>query len=114
MECFVDIVQFKEFLKPDVTKLLIKNNRINFTYNPNDRIISLGDAVLLRNMILKGEWGQVNVKKGIVRLNNWSAFYLLPPKRVLENIVEGENYQIHLNQGWRAVEKEGIYVLEKE
>ena len=52
--------------------------------------------------------------KGIVRLNNWSAFYLLPPKRVLENIVEGENYQIHLNQGWRAVEKEGIYVLEKE
>ena len=100
-------------LKPETTKLLITNSRINFTYNPHDRVITIGDAVLLRNMTLTGEWGHIKVKKGIVRLNNWSAFYLLPPKKITENIVEGDDYIIQINDGWKVVENGGIYQIEK-
>ncbi|MFC4676778.1 hypothetical protein ACFO6W_24140 [Dysgonomonas termitidis] len=114
LKSFGDIAQFEELLKPGTRKLLITNSKINFTYNPHDRVITIGDAVLLRNMTLTGEWGQINVKKGIVRLNNWSAFYLLPPKRIAENIVEGDDYKIQINQGWKAIEKGGIYTMVKE
>ncbi|MDH6353959.1 hypothetical protein M2132_000279 [Dysgonomonas sp. PH5-45] len=114
LKSFGDIARFQELLKPETTKLLITNSRINFTYNPHDRVITVEDAVLLRNMTLTGEWGQINVKKGIVRLNNWSAFYLLPPKRIVENIVEGDDYKIQINQGWKVAEKDGIYTIEKE
>lgn len=113
LKSFGDIGQFEELLKPETTKLLITNSKINFTYNPHDRVITIGDAVLLRNMTLTGEWGHIKVKKGIVRLNNWSAFYLLPPKKITENIVEGEDYIIEINEGWKVVENGGIYQIQK-
>lgn len=113
LKSFGDIEQFEELLKPETTKLLITNNRINFTYNPHDRVITIGDAVLLRNMTLTGEWGHIKVKKGIVRLNNWSAFYLLPPKNVTGNIVEGDDYIIQISDEWKVVENGRIYQIEK-
>lgn len=114
LKSFGDMAQFEALLKSGTNKLLITNNKINFTYNPHDRVITLGDAVLIRNMTLTAEWGQLIVNKGIVRLKNWSAFYLLPPNKITDNIVEGENYSIHINQGWKVVENTGIYTIEKE
>lgn len=114
LKSFGDIAKFKELLKPETPKLCLANQKINFTYNPNDRVISLGDAVLLRNMTIMGEWGQVNAKNGIVRLNNWSAFYLLPPTNITANVVQGDSYEIKLNQGWKVIEENGIYKIVKE
>lgn len=114
LKTFGNLFSFEELLKPETSKVSIPNDGVSFTYNPNDRLISLGDAVLLRNFALKGEWGQINVKNGIVRLNNWSAFYLLPPQNIGANIVEGDDYQISLNQGWKMAEKDGIYTMIKE
>jgi len=114
LKSFGDIVHFEELLKPETSKLYIMNNSVNFTYNPNDRAISLTDAVLLRNMTITGEWGQINVKSGLVRLNNWSAFYLLPPKKIAANHFEGDSYEIRLNQGWKMIEEKGIYSMVKE
>lgn len=114
LNAFGDVDQFEELLQPETPKLYLANNKINFTYNPNDRIIALRDAVLLRNMALTGEWGQIHAKTGIVRPNNWSAFYLLPPKKITENSAEGDDYRIQLNQGWKIVEEGGIYTIGKE
>lgn len=114
LKSFGDVDQFEELLQPETPKLYLVNNKINFTYNPNDRIIALRDAVLLRNMALTGEWGQIHAKTGIVRPNNWSAFYLLPPKKITENGAEGDDYRIQLNQGWKIVEEGGIYTIGKE
>jgi hypothetical protein len=111
---FGDIDQFEKLLEPETPKLLIMNNGVNFTYNPNDRVITLNDAVLLRNMTLKGEWGQINVRTGIVRLNNWSAFYLLPPTKITDSTVEGDSYEIKINQGWKIVNENRIYKIVKE
>jgi hypothetical protein len=114
LKSFGNIAHFEELLKPETTKFYISNNGIHFTYNPNDRVIALSNAVLLRNMTLMGEWGQINVKSGIVRLNNWSAFYLLPPKKINVNDIEGDDYTIQINPGWKVSEKDGIYKVEKE
>lgn len=114
LNSFGDIVQFKALLTPETPKLYLANQKINFTYNPNDRVISLGDAVLLRNMTVAGEWGQINAKSGIVRLNNWSAFYLLPPTSIVADVVQGDNYEIKINPGWKMIEENGIYRMVKE
>jgi hypothetical protein len=114
LHSFGDIAQFQALLKPETPKLRLTNQNIHFTYNPNDRVISLNDAVLLRNMTVAGEWGQATVKSGIVRLNNWSAFYLLPPTGITANIIQGDHYEMKLNPGWKVVEEKGIYEIRKE
>jgi len=113
LESFGDIAAFEELLKPETSKLCIENNGVNFTYNPHDRVITLSNAVLLRNMTLMAEWGQIKVNSGIVRLNDWSAFYLCPPLKVTEDLIEGDDYAIELNKGWKVVEVDGIYKMVK-
>ena len=97
IKSFGDIATFEKLLDPKTSKFRIANNGVNFSYNPNDRIIALNNAVLLRNITIMGEWGQIAVNSGIVRLNDWSAFYLLPPKEITANVVQGNDYEIRLN-----------------
>lgn len=111
LDSFGNIEDFKRLLKTNTSKLIIKNEKINFTYNPNDKIVSLGDAVLLRNLTITAEWGRMKVQSGIVRLNNWSAFYLLPPTSITSDTVEGDNYEIKINQGWKIIEEKGLYEI---
>ena len=114
LKSFGDVDAFRSLLLPETSKVFIPNNGVNFTYNPNDRIISLNDAVLLRNLTLKGEWGSAKITSGIVRLNNWSAFYLLPPTEVNGNNAKGDNYEISLNDGWKLVEEENTWQIVSE
>jgi hypothetical protein len=114
LDRFGNIDTFKDLLKPEASKFSIAGRGVSFTYNPNDRVISLGDAVLLRNMTMTGEWGQIHATNGLVRLNNWSAFYLLPPSDRTTNVIRGDNYEIRLNPGWTVSEKNGMYELVKE
>ena len=113
IKSFGDIVSFEKLLDTKTPKLRIINNGINFSYNPTDRVTALSDAVLLRNITLMGEWGQLIVKSGIVRLNNWTEFYLLPPNEIIENTILGDDYEIKLNKGWKVVELYGNYQIER-
>lgn len=114
LRSFRDIEKFKELLKPETSKLCITNQKINFTYNPYDRVPSLGDAVLLRNMTIMGKWGQIKALNEIVRMNNWSVFYLHPPTNITSNTIQGDNYEIKINQGWKVIEEGGLYKIVKE
>ena len=111
---FGDITLYENLLKPETSKICITNNKINFTYNPQDRVIALSSAILLRNMTLTTEWGQVYAKSGIVRLNDWTAFYLLPPKEISSNVIKGDEYEIELNRGWKIIEENKIYKIVRE
>jgi hypothetical protein len=111
---FGDIASFEALLKSETSKFTIINNGINFSYNPNDRVIALSNAVLLRNITIKGEWGQIAAKSGIVRLNDWTAFYLLPPKEIAANVIRGNDYEIQLNNGWRVVDADGNFRIERD
>jgi hypothetical protein len=111
---FGDIASFEELLKPETPKLYIAINGVNFSYNPNDRVIALSNAVLLRNITIMGEWGQIIVESGIVRLNDWSAFYLLPPKEITANMAQGDHYELRLNTGWKIVKEDEKYKIISE
>ena len=108
---FGDIAAFEKLLDPKTPKLRIINNGVNFSYNPNDRVIALNNAVLLRNITIMGEWGQIVVNSGIVRLNDWSAFYLLPPKAITASMIHGDDYEMRLNQGWKVIESDGSFQI---
>ncbi|MDR2908181.1 MAG: hypothetical protein LBU91_09375 [Bacteroidales bacterium] len=112
LKSFGDVVAFEALLKPETSKLSVMNNGIYITYNMNDRVIAFDNAVLLRNITLKGEWGEVKAEN-IVRLNDWSAFHLLPPKEINGAIIKGDGYEIQLNKGWKVVNADGIYKIEK-
>ena len=111
---FGNITLYENLLKPETSKICITNSRVNFTYNPHDRVKALSSALLLRNMTLTAEWGQVNAKSGIVRLNDWTAFYLLPPKEISSNVIKGDEYEIKLNSGWKIIEENKIYKIVRE
>ncbi|MDR2908182.1 MAG: hypothetical protein LBU91_09380 [Bacteroidales bacterium] len=113
LKSFGDVAAFEALLKPETPKLSVINNGINFMYNPNDRVIALNNAVLLRNITIKGEWGEIKTKN-IIRLNNWSAFYLHPPTETNAGIIKGDGYEIQLNKGWKVVNADGIYKIEKD
>lgn len=113
LKSFGNIAAFEALLKPETSKLIIKNDEIYFTFNPNDRVITLNNAVLLRNFTIKGEWGEIKAQN-IVRLNNWLAFYLLPPKEITDSLVKGDSYEIQLNKGWKVSHANGIYTIEKD
>jgi hypothetical protein len=114
VKSFGDIAAFEKLLEPETSKLNITNNGVNFSYNPNDRVIALNNAVLLRNITIMGEWGQIIVNSGIVRPNDWSAFYLLPPKEITANVVRGEDYTMNLNKGWKVIKVGENYKIASE
>ncbi|MDR0364635.1 MAG: hypothetical protein LBH92_06435 [Bacteroidales bacterium] len=114
LNSFGNIDNFKSLLNAGTPKLIIRNEKINFMYNPNDRVVSLGDAVLLRNVTVMGEWGQITAKSGIVRLNNCSAFYLLPPTNITQDTVQGDDYEIKLNQGWEVLKENETYRIVRQ
>lgn len=111
---FGDMEKFRKLLKPATSKLCLPNQGISFTYNPNDRVITLDDAVLLRNITIRGDWGQLTVKSGVIRTNSWSAFYLLPPATISSEVVSGEEYEIKLNPGWKVAAENGLYRIVKK
>ena len=114
VKSFGDMAAFEKLLEPETSKLIITNNGVNFSYNPNDRVIALNNAVLLRNITIMGEWGQIIVNSGIVRPNDWSAFYLLPPKEISANVVRGEDYTMNLNKGWKVIKVGENYKIASE
>lgn len=108
-------LEFNYLLETDTPKVLLSNDGINILFDPNDRIISLGDkAVLLRNITLRAKWGEVKVKSGIIRMNDWSAFLLLPPTEVNDTEIKGKDYIINLNPDWQIIKKDNTWQIEQK
>ena len=59
------------------TWLVIPNKNINFKFNPNERLVAYDSiGVIYKTMQLKGEFGTIDVKNGIIRANDWSCFII--------------------------------------
>ena len=68
-----DSSRYTGWLASDANVLRIPNDGIHISFNPNDRVIPLADrAVVLRNVTLRGKWGTLVVKQGLVRMNDRS------------------------------------------
>lgn len=59
------------------TWLVIPNKNTNFSFNPNERLVAYDSiGVIYKTMQLKGEFGTIDVKNGIIRANDWSCFII--------------------------------------
>jgi len=62
------------------SQLIIRNNNLEFTYNPQEKLIEIDNGVIYKTMYLIGEWGILDVKNGIYRSNDWQIFIIPAPK----------------------------------
>jgi hypothetical protein len=59
------------------TWLVIPNNNTHFGFDPNERLVAYDSiGVIYKTMQLKGDFGTIDVKNGIIRANNWSYFIM--------------------------------------
>lgn len=57
--------------------LVIPNNNTNFSFNPNERLVTYDSiGVIYKTMQLKGDFGTIEVKNGIIRANDWTYFII--------------------------------------
>lgn len=57
--------------------LVIPNNNTNFSFNPNERLVAYDSiGVIYKTMQLKGDFGTIEVKNGIIRANDWTYFII--------------------------------------
>lgn len=102
----------EKFLKGEV--LLIKNNQLQFSFNPQEKLIPVQNGVVYNTMRLSGEWGVAEIKNGVFRSNDWQYFILPAPLKKEGTIVELD-YSLNLKEGWEVVEvKKGKYSLKQK
>ena len=95
-------------------QLIIRNNNIKFTFNPQEKLIPIDNGVVYKTMKLIGEWGILNVNNGIYRSNDWQVFIVSAPKVSDSNTINENDYVLTLNKGWVIIEvKEGKYTFVK-
>jgi len=59
------------------TWLVIPNNNTHFGFDPNERLVAYDSiGVIYKTMQLKGDFGTIDVKNGIIRANDWSGFII--------------------------------------
>ena len=57
--------------------LVIPNNNTHFGFDPNERLVAYDSiGVIYKTMQLKGDFGTIDVKNGIIRANDWSRFII--------------------------------------
>lgn len=97
-------------------QLIIQNNNISFSYNPQEKLIAVDNmGVVYKTMTLKGEWGTLEVKNGILRSWDWKFFIVSAPKTFDKNPVIEDDYTLTLNQGWSVIKgKDKKYIIKKK
>jgi hypothetical protein len=95
-------------------RLIIPNNNVNFTFNPQEKLIALEDGVVYKTMRLIGEWGILEVSNGIFRSNDWTYFMTSAPHDTKSGTIVQPDYKLILNEDWEIISlKGGKYTLKK-
>jgi len=106
----------KEFRQKFIVgeRLIIPNNNLNFTFNPQEKLIALEDGVVYTTMRLTGEWGILEVSNGIFRSNDWTYFMISAPHDAKSGTIVQPDYKLILNENWEIISiKGGKYTLKK-
>lgn len=82
----------EEFLESDL--LIIQNNNISFTYDPNEKIIEIDSlGFIYKTMRLSGDFGIIDAHNGVMITYNWGNF-IIPYKEKECEIELKDGYQI--------------------
>ena len=80
------------------TWLMIPNNGINFTFNPNEHLVKYDSiGTIYQTMRLSGDFGTIETDNGMMIASDWSCF-------ILPYSEDDQNAQIRLSAGY-SIEK---------
>ncbi|MDX9845409.1 MAG: hypothetical protein RBT74_00380 [Tenuifilaceae bacterium] len=91
----------QKFAKGNI--LLIKNDKLQFSFNPQEKLVPIDNGVVYKTMRLTGEWGVVEVRNGIFRSKDWQLFILAAPTSGQSGSIAETDYDLMLNEGWEVV-----------
>jgi hypothetical protein len=108
------IKKFKEKIQTQ-GQLIIPNNNLNFSYNPQEKLLPLDSiGVIYKTMRLSGDFGVLEVEDGIARTNDWQMFIVPAPDKIEGDSIAWDGCSIRLNARWQiAMKSKGIYTIEK-
>jgi hypothetical protein len=108
------IAEYKQkFTQGDI--LLIKNDKIQFSFNPQEKLVPVENGVVYKTMRLTGEWGVAEVRNGIFRTNDWQLFILTAPTSAKLGSIDEADYNLMLNEGWEVVQiQKGKFTMKRK
>jgi predicted DNA-binding transcriptional regulator AlpA len=92
------------------SRLVIPYNNINFTFNPQEKLVSISEGVVYPTFSLTANWGTLKVSKGIYRDNNW-RFFIVP---IPDSIISGVGDNKYMWDGYELMLKSGYFIQEIE
>lgn len=108
------IAEYKQkFTQGDI--LLIKNDKLQFSFNPQEKLVPIDNGVVYKTMRLTGEWGVAEVRNGIFRTNDWQLFILVAPTSAKLGSFDEADYNLTLNEGWEVVQiQKGKFTMKRK
>lgn len=98
----------------DDPTLTLPFQQMNISFNPNTLVPIEGHGTVYATLSITDVWGKVEAKKGAMVKTNWSGVTLSKPDSIDNKTVSGEGWHLLLNTGWRVVQSDTGYMLEKE
>ena len=93
-------------------QLIIPNQNIKFSFNPQEKLISIRNGVVYKTLNISAHWGTIEVSDGIYRANDWSVFVVSAPNE--SRILEWDGYKLNLKENYSVVKiSEGKFGISK-
>lgn len=107
------IADYQElFTKKTTLKLSFENMKVSF--DPRNIVPLNGKGTVYPNMRISDNWGILNVEKGALMSSDWKFVKVSEPLKINDNIVNGDGWNLELNEGWSIVKRGNVFILSKE
>lgn len=106
---FKELAEYYEQKLFGSNQLIIPNQNIKFSFNPQEKLISVRNGVVYKTFRLSADWGTLEVADGIYRANDWSGFVTSAPNQMFskgDKPIEWDEYKLALNKGYSIVKIE--------
>jgi len=90
-------------------QLVIPNQNVQFSFNPQEKLIPIRNGVVYKTLRISAEWGTLEASDGVYRANDWSLFLVSAPDKFNSsngNEYEWDGYKLTLHQNYTIVELE--------
>jgi len=100
------------FLEGD--RLILRNDNLAMSFNPQEKLVSVGPGLVYPTMRLSGPWGIAAITGGILRSNDWQFFVLPAPATGATGEFSANGYTLQLKDGWEVVKAgDGTFTLKQ-
>jgi hypothetical protein len=94
--------------------LVIPFQNMNIGYNPSNLIPYRDLGTVYPNLRITDNWGILTAEKGALVDKNWGKVMVSEPTKITDILIEGEGWELELNNDWKLVKIKENYTLKKK